>query len=54
MSNKDLKNRTARYTTFKNSLDKAFTELSKEMRIPKTRLLDEALELLLTKYNKEW
>jgi hypothetical protein len=42
-----------RYT---NSIDiellKKFKELSKETRIPQSRLLDEAIELILKKYNK--
>ena len=42
-----------RYT---NSIDiellKKFKELSKETRIPQSRLLDEAIELILKKNNK--
>jgi len=48
----DLKNRE-RYT---NSIDiellKKFKGLSRETKIPQSRLLDEAIELILKKYNK--
>ena len=41
---------------YTNSIDiellKKFKELSKETRIPQSRLLDEAIELILKKYNK--
>jgi len=48
----DLKNRE-RYT---NSIDikllKKFKELSNRTKIPQSRLLDEAIELILKKYSK--
>jgi hypothetical protein len=52
MNNRGLKNRVA----FSNAIDKALYEkfelLAQETRIPKSRLLDEAIQLLLKKYNK--
>lgn len=48
----DLKNRK-RYTNSINiELLKKFKVLSKETKIPQSRLLDEAIELILKKYNK--
>ena len=48
--NRNLKNRVA----FSNAIDKelhvAFDQLHKETRIPKSKLLDEAVQLLLEKY----
>ena len=48
--NRNLKNRVA----FSNAIDKelhvAFEQLHKETRIPKSKLLDEAVQLLLGKY----
>lgn len=48
-----LINRTQRTTTFRNDLDEAISKLSIETRIPKSKLLDEALEMLLKRYGKE-
>lgn len=50
MENRGLKNRK----TFSNAIDIAlfeqFDKLAKQTRIPKSKLLDEAIELLLNKY----
>ena len=43
-------NRTRLVSSLDNSLVKPFNELSKQTRIPKSRLLDEAVEDLLRKY----
>jgi metal-responsive CopG/Arc/MetJ family transcriptional regulator len=48
----DLKNRKRFTNTLDNKLKEQFDELSKETRIPKSRLLDEAIEDLLKKYGK--
>lgn len=52
MNNRGLKNRG----TFSNAIDlkllEKFNELSSETRIPKSKLLDEAIGDLLKKYNK--
>ena len=45
-------NRTRVVSSLDNSLVEAFNELSKKTRVPKTRLLDEAIEDLLKKYEK--
>lgn len=45
-----LVNRTRFTSSLKNELLKEFDELSKQTRIPKSRLLDEAVEDLLKKY----
>ncbi len=39
-------------SSLKNELVKEFDELSNKTRIPKSRLLDEAIEDLLKKYKK--
>lgn len=46
-----LKYRTRFTSSLKNELTKSFDDLTKQTRIPKSRLLDEALEDLLSKYN---
>lgn len=50
--NPNLKNRRA----FSNAIDKtlfdAFEQLHSDTRIPKSKLLDEAIELLLQKYGR--
>ena len=46
-------NRTRLVSSLDNSLVKAFNELSKQTRIPKSRLLDEAVEDLLKKYEEK-
>lgn len=46
-----LKNRTRFTSSLKNELVPLFNKLAQESRIPKSRLLDEAIEDLLKKYN---
>ncbi len=46
-----LKYRTRFTSSLKNELVLCFDELAKKTRIPKSRLLDEAIEDLLKKYN---
>ena len=46
-----LKYRTRFTSSLKNELVPLFNQLAKKTRIPKSRLLDEAIEDLLTKYN---
>lgn len=50
--NNGLTNRTQFTTSVKNELYIKYKELSAETRIPATKLLDEALADLLTKYGK--
>lgn len=45
-----LKNRTRFTSSIKNELVPLFNQLSENTRIPKSRLLDEAIEDLLAKY----
>ena len=45
-----LVNRTRFTSSLKNELMRGFDELAKQTRIPKSRLLDEAVEDLLAKY----
>ena len=47
-----LKNRRRFTSSLKNELVPEFDRLAKETRIPKTRLLDEAIEDLLMKYRE--
>nr|WP_092074410.1 ribbon-helix-helix domain-containing protein [Dendrosporobacter quercicolus]NSL49895.1 ribbon-helix-helix domain-containing protein [Dendrosporobacter quercicolus DSM 1736]SDM93898.1 Ribbon-helix-helix domain-containing protein [Dendrosporobacter quercicolus] len=47
-----LRYRTRFTSSLKNDLMKEFDELAKQTRIPKTRLLDEAIEDLLKKHKK--
>jgi len=51
MSEPFLKNRTRFTSSLKNELVPLFDKLAQESRIPKTRLLDEAIEDLLKKHN---
>ena len=51
--NKDLKNRVRFSTSMDIELSKKLEELSKQTRIPKSKLVDEAIEMLVNKYNKE-
>nr|DAY96641.1 MAG TPA: Ribbon-helix-helix domain [Caudoviricetes sp.] len=51
--NKDLKNRIRFSTSMDIELSKKLEELSKQTRIPKSKLVDEAIEMLVNKYNKE-
>lgn len=48
-----LVNRTRFTSSLKNELIVKFDELAKESRIPKSRLLDEAVEDLLKKYEEK-
>lgn len=48
-----LKYRTRFTSSLKNELVPLFDALSKETRIPKSRLLDEAIEDLLKKYHRD-
>lgn len=48
-----LVNRTRFTSSLKNELIAQFDELSKKTRIPKSRLLDEAVEDLLNKYREK-
>ncbi len=48
--NPSLKNRHAFSNAIDNALFEAFERLHRETRIPKSKLLDEAVELLLQKY----
>lgn len=45
-------NRTKLISSLDNKLVEPFNELSKKTRVPKSRLLDEAVEDLLKKYEK--
>lgn len=45
-----LKNRTRFTSSLKNELMPLFSELAENTRIPKSRLLDEAIEDLLVKH----
>ena len=48
-----LKYRTRFTSSLKNELVPLFNQLAKKTRIPKSRLLDEAIEDLLKKHNME-
>lgn len=50
--NRGLKNRTPISNAVDTKLWIKFQQLSKETRIPQSKLLDEAIELLLEKYSK--
>lgn len=50
MKNRGLKNRVAFSNAIEIKLAEAFEQLHKETRIPKSKLLDEAIELLLIKH----
>ena len=49
---KDLKTRTPVTCAVDTELNKKLIELSKETMIPKSKLLDVAIKLLLEKYKK--
>lgn len=51
--NRNLKNRIAFSNAIEKSLYETFEELHKKTRIPKSKLFDEAVELLLEKYSKQ-
>ncbi|MBO8160612.1 MAG: ribbon-helix-helix domain-containing protein [Thermosipho sp. (in: Bacteria)] len=46
----ELKNRVRFSSTLPKELQQKFNELAKETRIPKSKLLEEAIEDLLKKY----
>lgn len=50
--NRGLKNRTPISNAIDTKLLHKLQELSKETRIPQSKLLDEAIELLLEKHSK--
>ena len=52
MAEPKLVNRTRLISSIDNQLVDPFNELSKKTRIPKSRLIDEAIEDLLKKYEK--
>ena len=49
MARKDLKNREPVNCAVDKELNKKLIQLSKDTKIPKSKLLDEAIELLLQK-----
>lgn len=53
MAKNKLKNRTPLGLAVDKRLYEALNELQKETRIPKSRLLDEAIQLLLAKYGRQ-
>lgn len=53
MSEPYLKNRTRFTSSLKNELCEPFNNLSRETRITKTKLLDEAIEDLLKKHGNK-
>lgn len=55
MENKksDLKNRTRIGSAIDNELLEKLKDLSKETKVPQSKLLDEAIELLLREYKNE-
>ena len=53
MAESVLVNRTRFVSSLKNELVPQLNKLSKETRVPKSRLLDEAIEDLLKKYEKK-
>ena len=52
MNQGKLVNRIRFTTSIKNELNTALNQLSNETRIPKSKLMDEAIEDLLKKYKK--
>ena len=52
MADAQLVNRKKFISSLDNALVEPFSELSKRTRVPKSRLLDEAIEDLLNKYKK--
>jgi hypothetical protein len=50
MADKDLKNRVRYAVTIKKELVPLIKQLSDQTRIAQSRLMDEAIELLLAKY----
>lgn len=49
-NNRGLVNRTAISNSLRNDIAEKFGELHEKTRVPKSKLLDEAVELLLKKY----
>lgn len=49
----DLVNRTRLGVSIDNDINKAFEKLAKETMIPKSRLIDKAITLLLKEYGVE-
>lgn len=52
MAEAKLVNRTKLVSSLDNELVEPFNALSKKTRVPKSRLIDEAIEDLLKKYEK--
>ena len=52
MAGTNLVNRTKLISSLANELVEPFNELSRKTRVPKSRLIDEAIEDLLKKYEK--
>lgn len=52
MANKDLKNRHPFSNSIDNNLWLKFKELTDETKVPMSKLLDKAIELLLKESNK--
>ena len=52
MAEPKLVNRTKLISSLDNKLVEPLNELSKKTRVPKSRLIDEAIEDLLKKYEK--
>ena len=52
MAEAKLDNRTKLISSLDNKLVEPFNELSQKTRVPKSRLIDEAIEDLLKKYEK--
>jgi len=52
MSDRGLKNRTPISSTIEIRLYEQLDKLTQQTRIPKSKLLDEAIQDLLKKYNK--
>jgi predicted DNA-binding protein len=50
MAERILKNRKQFTTTLKNELYEAFDKLSQETSIPKSKLMDKAIEMLIKEY----
>ncbi|MCI9402347.1 MAG: ribbon-helix-helix domain-containing protein [Oscillospiraceae bacterium] len=53
MADAQLVNRKKFISSLDNALVEPFNDLSKKTRVPKSRLLDEAIEDLLKKYAKK-
>ncbi|WP_082672901.1 ribbon-helix-helix domain-containing protein [Paenibacillus senegalimassiliensis] len=50
--NRGLVNRKALSNSLRNDLAEKFDKLHKETQVPKSKLLDQAVELLLEQHNK--